>query len=47
MPMGAWCEVSSRLISYKKLTFKPLALLIARSGRKTLRIRNTLSIENI
>ena len=29
------------------ITFKPLALLIARNGRNTLRIRSTLSTENI
>ena len=28
-------------------TFNPLALLIARNGRNTLKIRNTLSTDNI
>ena len=33
----------------KQLTtrFKPLALLMARNGRKTLRIRNTFNTDNI
>ena len=33
--------------SFKTFTFKPFARLMARSGRKTLRIRNTLSTDNI